>query len=127
MPTRQRGFSLVEVLLVLAIIGILSGIAIPSYLGERRRARMIGQAQADAQVISMQLETLRAEAGTYGPVATGKVPGTADFLPTFKASGKMSYTVNITNNGMGFLITAKEGNAQFLTQDHTGTVVKTKK
>jgi len=37
--TRSHGFSLIELLLVLAIIGILGGIAIPSFMGQRKRAR----------------------------------------------------------------------------------------
>ena len=63
---RTRGFSLIEVLLVLAIIGILSSIAIPSYLGQRRRARVIGDAISNAKVIQMALESRKAENGTYG-------------------------------------------------------------
>ena len=65
-----QGFSLVEMLLVLALIGIISAIAIPSYMGQRRRARVIGDAISNAKVLQMGLETRRAEVGIYGPVAT---------------------------------------------------------
>jgi len=102
---RTRGFSLMEMLLVVAIIGIVSGIAIPSYLGQRRRARVIGDAMSNARVLSMALESRKADVGVYG------VDGTYDWkadasattgpalLPTFQPSGnsKMNYRVIITN------------------------------
>ena len=66
----KNGFSLIEVLLVLAILGIISTIAIPSYLGQRRRARVIGDAQTNAQVLRMALESRKAENGVYGAAGT---------------------------------------------------------
>ena len=109
---RTRGFSLMEMLLVVAIIGIVSGIAIPSYLGQRRRARVIGDAMSNARVLSMALESRKADVGVYG------VDGTYDWkadasattgpalLPTFQPSGnsKMNYRVIITN-GLTYTLT----------------------
>lgn len=37
--TRRRGFTVVELLMVMSLIGILTGIAIPSFISARRRAR----------------------------------------------------------------------------------------
>lgn len=104
-----RGFSLIELLLVLAIIGILSGIAIPAYLGQRRRARVIGDAISNAQVIRMQMESRKAENGIYGPADqeytwNAGVPSDATFLPSFtpKGNSKMNFEIVIGATGLTY-------------------------
>ena len=84
----DRGFSLVELLLVLAILGIISAIAIPSFLGQRRRARVIGDAQANAQVLRMKLESYRAETGVYGTASATYTWTASGTVPTDAARGR---------------------------------------
>lgn len=114
---RTRGFSLVELLLVLALIGILSGIAIPAYVGQRRRARVIGDAISNAKVLQMALESRKAESGIFGAVGTTydwKADGSATtgptFIPTFQPKGasQMNYSVTVGATGLTYTLTVND-------------------
>lgn len=71
----KTGFTLIEVMIVVAIIGILASIAYPSYQDSVQKARR-GDAQADLVEYAANAERRYTEANTYDGTP---VPADTDF------------------------------------------------
>ncbi len=70
----RRGFSLIELLTVMLIIGILARIAVPHYADMKRRATAAA-IMGDVHAIRIAAFTYYAESGTFpGNTAKGRIP-----------------------------------------------------
>lgn len=86
----ERGFTIVELLIVIVVIGILAGITVVAYNGVTNRADGVN-AQAAAATVAKKSEAYNAEAGRY-PVATTELTGAAASTSYYLPSGSVTFT-----------------------------------
>jgi type IV pilus assembly protein PilE len=95
----QTGFSLIELLIVLVIVGVLAGIAYPSYSGYLKRS---ARAEAKAELLRMQLAVEKQRLTRIGAVAT--------LPPTWTTSAAVArnYQLSLQPHGaQNFTLTAR--------------------
>ncbi len=69
---KTGGFTLIELLIVIAILGILAAIAIPTYMGQKKKA-VYAEAATNLQSIRLLEEQFYAENGRYAPDADNSI------------------------------------------------------
>ena len=114
---KQRGFTLVELMIVVVIVGILSSIAIPSYSNYVKRGK-ITEATANLAGLRVSMEQYFQDNRTYlNGAACGAVMPTAPAVQYFTltcAATANTYTITATGIGsmLNFTYTINEQNAK---------------
>lgn len=111
MKRTQSGFTIVELLIVIVIIGILAAITIVAYNGIQDRARASSASSALSQAAS-KLGIYNADNGTYpSSLATAGVVDSSDVKYQYTATGS-TYCITATNGTTSYKITESSSPAQ---------------
>ncbi|GLK90727.1 type IV pilin protein [Pseudomonas turukhanskensis] len=107
----QRGFTLLELMIVVAIIGIISAIAYPSYMNHVRTAHR-ADAEASLVELSQFMERHYTANGFYTDPATGDEAPELPFDTSPKDGGNAMYDLSvsaISNNTFTLSATPVDG------------------
>jgi type IV pilus assembly protein PilE len=103
---RSHGFTLIELMVTIAIVAILSSVAIPAYTDYVRRGSL-PEAFSNIADYRMKMEQYYQDNRNYGAAACADVAGGPSWTAFVPANNKyFTYACAITAAGQGYTLTA---------------------
>lgn len=100
---KSKGFSLIELMIVVSIIGILAAIGIPSYQAQLKKGRA-STAQGDLLNLAQRVEQYKTGNYSYTGVSAAGVYSAGS--PTNAATPDFNLAVSVQNAGRNYLLSA---------------------
>ncbi len=122
MTSDEKGFTLIEMLVVIIILGILLAIAVPAYLKFKDRANE-SAAQADIRAMVPAMEAYNADNNGYASMTIG---GGTGLQAVYDAALKGAPTVTILSKSQAtYCVRSIVGNATYYKSGPGGDIQKT--
>ena len=135
--TRGDGFTLIEVMITVAVVAILAAVALPSYFEYVTRSKLV-EAKSNLSDMRTRMEQYFLDNRSYpnncipaasGPAGAGNIylPASAKFFTVTCALTPTTYTVTATGigAGFGFVFTVDQANARKTTAVPAGWATST--
>jgi len=124
--TKAAGFTLIEVMITVAIVGILATIAVPSY-NEYIRRGQLPEAFTNLSDYRVKLEQYYQDHRNYGTAVCADgapVPAWSNFAPA--GAQRFTFQCVLSNGGQGYTLTAIGSSGQATGHEYTLTAENAK-